>query len=245
MQVTLTGGTGFLGLRLVPELVNRNCSVTLLSRRGSTGSIDRISRALGRLGETPDFIRKIRRRADGLAIDIARPLFGLPDYRVEKLVRRTDMFLHSAGIIDLDTGTRAMRPVNVNGPRSFLDIAAGSPRRAPFCHVNTAFVAGARRSGTVAEADPIDTYGFEDEYERSRCDAESLLRQWSRKNGMPAPVMRPSALATDRPRSSRRTPFRPSARCCVRRRSKEESPDSPFRRARDRSSTCRDRPTRD
>ncbi|GCE02007.1 hypothetical protein EHYA_09782 [Embleya hyalina] len=199
VQVVLTGGTGFLGLRLVRELVNRNCSVTLLSRRSSTSAVDRISHALGRLGETPDFIQKFRRRADELDIEIERPLFGLPDDRVEKLVRRTDMFLHSAGNIDLNTGARAIRPVNVNGTQNFLDIAARSPHGAPFCHVSTAFVAGARRSGTVAEADLIDTYGFENEYERSKCDAESLVGRWARESGMPALVMRPSILLTDRP----------------------------------------------
>ncbi|MET7304960.1 SDR family oxidoreductase [Embleya sp. NPDC005575] len=198
MQVTLTGGAGFLGPRPVRELVNRNCPVTLLSRRGSTSAIDRISHAFGRLRETPDFIRKFRRRADEVDIDIARPLFGLADDRVEKLVRRTDMFLHSAGNIDLNTGARAIRPVNVNGTQNFLDIAPRGPHGAPFCHVSTAFVAGARRSGTVAEADPIDTYGFGNECERSTCDAESMVRRWSRENGMPALVMRPGILPTDR-----------------------------------------------
>lgn len=199
MRVTLTGGTGFLGLRLIRELVNRNCSVTLLSRRGDVSAIDRASQAFGRLAESSTFIDKFRRRADEIEIDIAQPLFGLPDDTVEKLVRRTDMFLHSAGNIDLNTGARAIRPVNVNGTQNFLDIASRSPHGAPFCHVSTAFVAGARRSGTVYEADLVDTYGFENEYERSKCDAEALVHRWSGEKGIPALIMRPSILLTDRP----------------------------------------------
>jgi nucleoside-diphosphate-sugar epimerase len=198
LRVTLTGGTGFLGLRLIRELVNRNCSVTLLSRRGSTSAIDRISHAFGQLAQTEDFIRKFRRLADETEIALEQPLFGLPDDLVEKLVRRTDMFLHSAGNIDLNTGARSIRPVNVNGTRHFLDIASRSPHGAPFCHVSTAFVAGARRFGTVYEADLIDTHGFENEYERSKCDAEALVHRWSRERGMPALIMRPSILLTNR-----------------------------------------------
>ncbi|MGC0417359.1 SDR family oxidoreductase [Embleya sp. AB8] len=198
MQVTLTGGTGFLGLRLVRELVNQNCSVSLLSRGGRISAVDRIALALGRLGETPDFIQKFHRCADEVAIDIERPLFGLADDQVEKLVRRTDMFLHSAGVIDLNTGAQAIRPVNVTGTQNFLDIASRSPHGAPFCYVSTAFVAGARRDGTVTEADLIDTYGFENEYERSKYDAESLVHRWTRETGMPMLIMRPSILLTDR-----------------------------------------------
>jgi len=194
----LTGGTGFLGLRLIRELVNRNCSVSLLSRLGSTSAIDRISHAFVRMGETSAFVQKFRRRSDEVGVEIERPLFGLPDDVVEKLVRRTDMFIHSAGNIDLNTGPRAIRPINVNGTQHFLDIASRSPHGAPFCHVSTAFVAGARRSGTVTEADLIDSHGFENEYERSKCDAEALVHLWSRENGMPALIMRPSILLTDR-----------------------------------------------
>ncbi|WP_161363984.1 SDR family oxidoreductase [Streptomyces sp. SID3343] len=198
LRVTLTGGTGFLGLRLIRELVNRNCSVTLLSRRGSTSSIDRISHGLQLLSETTDFIHKFRRLADETEIEIEQPLFGLPDDALEKLVRRTDMFFHSAGNIDLNTGARSIRPVNVDGTRNFLDIASRSPYGAPFCHVSTAFVAGSRRSGRVYEADLNDTHGFENEYERSKCDAEALVHRWARDNGMPALIMRPSILLTDR-----------------------------------------------
>lgn len=150
------------------------------------------------MGETSDFVQKFRRRADEVGVEIERPMFGLPDDAVEKLVRRTDMFLHSAGNTDLNTGARSIRPVNVNGTQNFLDIASRSPHGAPFCHVSTAFVAGARRYGTVSEGDLIDTHGFENEYERSKCDAEALVHRWSRDNGMPALIMRPSILLTDR-----------------------------------------------
>ena len=44
-----------------------------------------------------------------------------------------------------------------------------------------------------------DDAGFENNYERSKFEAESLVRDWARRTGRRVVVLRPGALVSDRP----------------------------------------------
>src|SRR5262249_25031881 len=60
-------------------------------------------------------------------------------------------------------------------------------------------VAGRRRYGTVYDDELTDEFGFENPYERSKYEAEVLLRAWSAEQGRAAVAFRPSVLVTGRP----------------------------------------------
>ncbi|MEU1056685.1 SDR family oxidoreductase [Streptomyces sp. NPDC005876] len=195
----MSGSTGFLGIRLVREFVTRGDVVTLLYRQGGESAIGRVSRGLRRLSVSGDLIERFRRTAHEVEVTLIRPKLGLSEARARALAEGTDVFWHAAGDIDLNGDARVVRPVNVDGTRHFLDVAALNSRKAPFVHVSTAFVAGARRTGHVWESDLSDAYGFENAYEHSKYDAEVLVRAWSRARDRAALILRPSVLLTDQP----------------------------------------------
>jgi nucleoside-diphosphate-sugar epimerase len=65
--------------------------------------------------------------------------------------------------------------------------------------VSTAFVAGSRPDPVAYEDELDPSHGFENSYERSKYEAEVLVREWSRAHSRPVTVLRPSILVTDRP----------------------------------------------
>jgi nucleoside-diphosphate-sugar epimerase len=85
------------------------------------------------------------------------------------------------------------RAINVEGTRRVLDFAGlcaargGGLRR--YSHVSTAYVAGTH-SGVFREQDLDVGQGFNNTYERSKWEAEQLVR--SRRDQLPAQVLRPS-----------------------------------------------------
>ncbi|PWJ05431.1 hypothetical protein DKG34_21850 [Streptomyces sp. NWU49] len=64
--------------------------------------------------------------------------------------------------------------------------------------MSTAFVAGARLTGTVAEDCLDDSYGFTAPYEATKHRAEQLVRDWAQRPGAVVTVLRPSVLVSHR-----------------------------------------------
>jgi thioester reductase-like protein len=196
VRVALTGATGFLGLRLLHELLRRHPSVTVLAR-GEPGRVrERIARGLGRFA--PD-LTDLAARVQVVSARITEPGLALSVSAYQELADSLDVIWHCAGNTTLDGDLATLRGVNVDGTRYVLELA-GAGRRTPMVfHVSTAFVAGARRDGTVHEDELTDAYGFEGTYERSKYEAEQLVHTWARATGRPVVIFRPSVLTTDLP----------------------------------------------
>lgn len=195
MRVALTGATGFLGTRLVRELLSRHEAITVLTRAGGTDPVDRIARFLHAVG-TPE--PRLGQRLRVVEIELTRPGLGLPATAFQELADELDTVWHCAGDIDLEAGLAKARAVNVEGTRNLLALAAAGRRNPLFCHISTAFVAGARRSGLVFEDDLDGSWGFENAYEQSKYEAELLVHSWSAAHRRPAVVLRPSILVDNR-----------------------------------------------
>ncbi|WP_330237623.1 SDR family oxidoreductase [Streptomyces sp. NBC_00525] len=199
VHVALTGATGFLGLRLLRRLLETHRSVTVLAHAGSGDALHRIVRFFELTGATPEFTAALADRVRVVEIDLALPRLGLPQRRFKELADDVGALWHSAGSINLEGDLPELRRVNVEGTRHVLELAAASRLRPRVHHVSTAFVAGARREG-VAYEDELDAgCGFENAYERSKYEAESLVHAWARQHGRPVLVLRPSVLVTDLP----------------------------------------------
>jgi nucleoside-diphosphate-sugar epimerase len=82
------------------------------------------------------------------------------------------------------------RAVNVEGTRNVIELAAGGPRPIPVVHVSTAYVCGDRH-GVVLEDELSTGQSFANAYERSKHDAELLVRA-AMDRGLPAAIVRPS-----------------------------------------------------
>ncbi|MFA3875766.1 SDR family oxidoreductase [Streptomyces sp. MMCC 100] len=199
MNVALTGATGFLGLRLLRLLLERHGSLTLLTHAATGDVLGRVTRFLGVTGAPERLIAELPTRTRVVPTDLSRPRMGLSAARFGELADTFDAIWHSAGSINLEGDLASLRRVNVEGTRNVLELAAAGSRRPVIFHVSTAFVAGVRREGVVYEDELDDTHGFENAYERSKYEAETLVHAWSRTHRRPVVVLRPSILVTDLP----------------------------------------------
>jgi nucleoside-diphosphate-sugar epimerase len=198
MRVALTGATGFLGLHLMPGLVERHGELLVLARGDSAPALPRITSFLRMNGIPENEIHHFLKWIHIVEVDVGAPRLGLSQGEFRALADDLEVIWHSAGNINLHGSLSSVRSVNVEGLRNVLELASG--RRSPMVnHISTAFVAGARRTGVIAEGDLTADAGFENPYERSKYEAEVLLRNWSARHGRPARVFRPSVLITDLP----------------------------------------------
>ncbi len=199
VSIALTGATGFLGLRLLRCLLERHGSLTLLTHAASGDALARIARFLEVTGAPERLIAELPTRVRVVPTDLSRPRMGLTAARFGELANALDAIWHSAGSINLEGDLASLRRVNVEGTRTVLELAAAGSRRPVIHHVSTAFVAGARREGVVYEDELDDTHGFENAYEQSKYEAETLVHAWSRTHRRPVVVLRPSILVTNLP----------------------------------------------
>ncbi|MFJ8543333.1 SDR family oxidoreductase [Streptomyces sp. NPDC093586] len=199
MHVALTGATGFLGLRLLRRLLDRHRSVTALVRAGSGDALHRITRFLELTGAPEPLIAGLPDRLRVVETDLDKPRLGLARRTFGELAAGLDAIWHSAGSINLEGDLSTLRRTNVDGTRRVLELAAAGRANPVVHHVSTAFVAGSRREGVVYEDELDDTAGFENAYERSKYEAEALVRAWAEEHRRPVVVLRPSILVTDLP----------------------------------------------
>jgi nucleoside-diphosphate-sugar epimerase len=103
--------------------------------------------------------------------------------------------IHGAASVSFDMPLPEARRINVGGTQRMLDLAlalAPVARLERFAFVSTAFVAGTR--GGVVLEDELDVgQEFTNTYERSKCEAEALIR--SHRDRLPTSVFRPSIVA--------------------------------------------------
>ncbi|WP_235948734.1 SDR family oxidoreductase [Candidatus Frankia alpina] len=199
VEIAITGATGFLGMHLVRELLERNASLTVLAHAGSGDAAGRLARFLQVTGASPRLVDELLRRIAVVDVDVAAPCLGLSQAEFRRVADGVDAIWHSAALTKLAGDLTELHHVNVDGTRNMLALAAAGGRRPRFYHVSTAFVAGLSQDSVVYE-DRLDaSRGFASPYERSKYDAEVAVRQWSAASGRPVVVFRPSVLVSHRP----------------------------------------------
>ncbi|GBG36569.1 hypothetical protein NJB14197_11340 [Mycobacterium montefiorense] len=200
MHWAITGATGFLGVHILSELLREDDTFTLLTRPQSDPVL-RIHKALP-LAVTDGLVwteGELRERFTVVPVDLAAPKLGLSDQQFQNLADSVDAILHCAGIIELDADLADLRCTNVGGTTRILELAEAGSREPDLFHVSTAFVAGRRRTGLIYETELRDDQGFENNYEQSKFESETLVREWARRTGRRVVVFRPSALIVERP----------------------------------------------
>ncbi|WP_217213451.1 SDR family oxidoreductase [Streptomyces sp. AC550_RSS872] len=199
MSILLTGATGFLGCRLLRELLARPSDelVTVLGRGGEDDLRTRTEAAVTWLGGPPLPTGALR-RLRFVSGDITQPGLGLPADDRARVTDGLTQLWHSAALLTLDGDPVPLHRSNVLGTRHVLDLADEAPE-AGVVHVSTAYVAGRRLTGHVLEDDLREDSGFQTPYEQSKYTAETMVHAWTRSRGRTATIMRPSLLVTDRP----------------------------------------------
>jgi thioester reductase-like protein len=187
-HILVTGATGFLGVQLVRELLNRqpNARVALLirSRPGLTGE------------QRADAIVPADQRSCVTVYsgDVSQHNCGLDAASCDRLFAETTRVIHSAATVRFDHSLAEARQTNVEGTRHLLDFAARARGLRSFAYVGTAYVAG-ERTGLVREDELAVGQGYRNTYEQTKAEAEALVH--SRLDSIPGVILRPSIIVGD------------------------------------------------
>ncbi|ADI13132.1 hypothetical protein SBI_10014 [Streptomyces bingchenggensis BCW-1] len=199
MAVLFTGATGFLGSRILRELLTEDSDepVVVLGRHAPDTLRARIEAALTWLnGASPG--ADARNRLRYVTTDLTEPDLGLSSRERAALATDCTALWHCAALLSLQGDPSPLFKANVVGTRRVLELLTGTPA-AHLVHVSTAYVAGSRTAGHVMESELTEEHGFQTYYEETKYTAERMVHAWAARTGRTATILRPSLLVTDRP----------------------------------------------
>jgi thioester reductase-like protein/NADP-dependent 3-hydroxy acid dehydrogenase YdfG len=179
MRYVVTGGTGFIGRRVVARLLDTrpDAEVRVLVRRSSLGRFEGLAETWGE-------------RAKPLVGELTEPSLGLSDEAVAEL-GRVEHVVHCAAIYDITAGESEQRAANVEGTQSVIELA----RRldATLHHVSSIAVAG-DFDGEYTEDDFDIGQQLPTPYHQTKFEAELLVRSTS---GLRYRIYRPAVVGGD------------------------------------------------
>ncbi|HEY1546373.1 MAG TPA: dephospho-CoA kinase [Kofleriaceae bacterium] len=177
----VTGFPAFTAKRMIAELAAREPDTKLY--------------VLARDRFAPDADALIANmNAEVLVGDVCDMDLGLSSAEYHALSREVTWLHHLAGIYFMGVDADTARKVNVGGTRNVLELARDASRLERVVHWSTAMVSG-KRGGTVYEDDLDAGQKFHNGYERTKYEAEELVRAAMRQ--LPITVMRPSVIVGD------------------------------------------------
>ena len=190
-RIVITGATGFLGTQLVRVLLDRHpdahLSLLVRDKKGCSGH-DRVAAMV------PESAMD---RVEALPADVSLPRCGLSEQDYDRLVSEATRVIHSAATVRFDQPLEEARRINVDGTRNILAFASEARRAGrlrSLAYVGTAYVAG-DRAGLVRETELSAGQGFRNTYERTKFEAETLVR--TQLGSIPGVILRPSIIVGD------------------------------------------------
>src|ERR1039458_9674022 len=133
--ILVTGATGFLGVQLVRELLDRQPNATLAllvrDRPGQSGQ------------QRADLIvpPADRSRVEVYSGDVGQPNCGSDAAAYQRLSATPTRVIPSAATVRFDHSLDEARRINVEGTRHILDFAGGARQLRSFGYVGTAYLA--------------------------------------------------------------------------------------------------------
>ncbi len=194
--VLLTGATGNLGPWIARKLLaTHDLQLVALVRAGDR---EEARRRLARAwSDWPELVAAIGSRVDAVPGDVTLPDLGLDADTYGTLRRQLSRVIHAAADLRLDAPLEEARRTNVDGTRRVLELA----RAVQADHgldrlgvVSTAYVCG-RRQGEIPEDELSGADGFENVYERTKYEAETLVRE--AMSDLPVSIFRPGMIVGD------------------------------------------------
>ncbi|QKV97349.1 AMP-binding protein [Streptomyces sp. NA02950] len=166
VPVLLTGATGYLGGHVLTELVSRGAHVTCLVR--------------GERDEAMRRVEPLRGAVDIVVGDITEENLGLSQAEAAT-ARDARVIVHAAADVRLVAPPAELERTNTEGVRRLLSWIDAGRADVRLHHVSTLAVAG-HVDGSVrrfSQADLSIGQSFRNPYERTKYDAEELIRSWT------------------------------------------------------------------
>jgi thioester reductase-like protein/short-subunit dehydrogenase involved in D-alanine esterification of teichoic acids len=179
MHYVVTGGTGFIGRRVITRLLARtgDQEVWVLVRRESLARFERLAAEWGE-------------RARPLVGDLTAPGLGLSNESLVEL-GAVDHVVHCGAVYDITADDDAQRAANVDGTRGVIDLA--KRLGATLHHVSSIAVAGTF-PGEFTEDDFDVAQELPTPYHQTKFEAELLVRS---EPGLRARIYRPAVVVGD------------------------------------------------
>jgi len=186
--IFLTGGTGFVGSYMAHRLLKEGYEIKFLARSSKGQSAEkRIKKSLRFIDSSYDFSNQY----EVIEGDITKPNLGIDPFKIQRLKNCIDEVWHCAASISFRAEEKDKTyKINVEGTRNVLEFA--TKMQIPRLHYfSTAYVSG-NRLGRVYEDELDCGQKFRNTYERTKFEAEKLVRDWKRRNRLGISIYRPS-----------------------------------------------------
>jgi thioester reductase-like protein len=188
MAYFVTGATGFIGRRLVEQLLaNRQGDVYVLVRDSSTGRLDDL---VERWSMTAG--ASAAERVKPVIGDLRRPLLGIEKEQVAELRGKIDHFFHLAAVYDMTAPAERNTAVNVGGTTHAVELARAVDAKC-LHHVSSIAIAGAYK-GVFAEDMFDEGQKLPSPYHRTKFESERIVRE---QPYVPWRVYRPGIVVGD------------------------------------------------
>ena len=189
--ILVTGGTGLVGSHLIAALARQvDGPIHCLVRNGGKG--DGVARLTDHLREAGMAAGVIAERVKPIVGDLTRPDLGLDAADYDRLAREIGTIFHNAAELDFLRPYASLKPVNVDGTRHLLTLAA-TARAKRFAHVSSVSVleTAVRAGRRLDEATVLDhPETLATGYAQSKWVADLLILR-ARDLGLDARVFRP------------------------------------------------------
>lgn len=192
--ILLTGATGFLGTQIALELLKQtdNRIIALVRGEDEDAALRHLQRTWW---DWPELKKAIGERVQLVKGDVSKKHLGIEKTVYENLLENITHIIHTAADLRLDAPLKELQKINVGGTDNILEIAHYAYQDnllERFSHISTAYVAG-RRKGVIEEDSCTDKYGFLNNYERSKFEGETLVRN----SHVPTSIFRPGMVVGD------------------------------------------------
>jgi amino acid adenylation domain-containing protein/thioester reductase-like protein len=190
-HILLTGATGFLGVHLLHELLEKtSANIHCLVRA------ENVSEARNKLKNKLSFYQlwneQDSQRIIPIIGNLEKNLLGLSEKEFQDLASQIDMIYHSGASVNLIYPYSVLKPANVLGTQEILRLASQIKIK-PVHFVSTTSVfcpENYPENEVLLESDPLDYYqGLVGGYPQSKWVAEKLVMQ-ARERGLPVTIYR-------------------------------------------------------
>ena len=193
--ILLTGGTGFLGSYLGCEFLKKGDRVIYLAReqRGRTAE-ERVLTLLEAID--PEFLKSQNYSYEIWKGDVTQPNLGQSADTINNWAGKIDEVWHCAAVLHFrDTYETLTEAININGTNNVINFThkLGVKR---YQHISTAYVSG-KAPGKVYEHQNTHEYDFRNPYERTKYDAEQVVKKKTEQYGLDTTIYRPSVIVGD------------------------------------------------